>query len=56
VSPYNDLDIIAGAATIGKEIEEWIMAKNNITVDYLFVSVGGGGLISGISFYLKYIK
>lgn len=25
-------------------------------VDYVFVSVGGGGLISGIAFYLKYIK
>jgi threonine dehydratase len=47
--------VIAGAATIGKEIEEWILAKKK-SVDYLFVSVGGGGLISGISFYLKYMK
>jgi threonine dehydratase len=25
-------------------------------VDYLFVSVSGGGLISGVSFYLKYMQ
>jgi threonine dehydratase len=25
-------------------------------LDYIFISVGGGGLIAGISFYLKYMK
>ena len=47
--------MIAGAATIGKEIEEWVLMKN-ISFDYIFVAVGGGGLIAGISFYLKYMK
>jgi threonine dehydratase len=47
VPPFDHLDIIAGQGTIGKEIyEQWRQ------VDYVFVAVGGGGLISGISAYL----
>ncbi len=48
VSPYNDPDIIAGQGTIGLEIIEQLP-----TVDAVFVTVGGGGLISGISTVLK---
>ena len=49
VHPYDDPYVIAGQGTIAKEICE--QAKNPL--DYLFVSVGGGGLISGISVYIK---
>ncbi len=43
LSPYNDLNVIAGQGTIGDEI-----AKQLPDVDQVFVAVGGGGLISGI--------
>lgn len=51
ISPYNDVKIIGGQGTIGFEINEQL--KN---IDYVFASVGGGGLISGISGYLKSIN
>ena len=43
VSPYNDLAVITGQATIGVELVEQLDH-----VDTLIVSVGGGGLISGV--------
>ncbi|KAG7109332.1 L-threo-3-hydroxyaspartate ammonia-lyase like protein [Verticillium longisporum] len=48
VSPYNDPDIVAGQATIGLEILEQCDHVDNV-----FVSMGGGGLISGIGSVLK---
>lgn len=48
VSPYNDPAVIAGQGTIGAEILEALPA-----VDAVFVSVGGGGLISGVGGWLK---
>ena len=51
IHPYNDNDIIVGAGTIGKEIYEDLDS-----VDYIFIPVGGGGLISGISSYIKSIN
>lgn len=48
ISPYNDLDVIAGQGTIGLELNEDLP-----NIDYCFVAVGGGGLIAGISTYLK---
>ena len=51
VSPYNDYDIISGQGTIGVEILE----QNN-NIDTVFITVGGGGLISGISSYIKSIN
>jgi len=53
VSPYNDLDIIAGQGTIGLELIE-ALGQNGI--DNVFVSMGGGGLISGISAVLKAVN
>lgn len=50
VSPYNDIDIMAGQGTIGLEIINQIGGSP----DAVFVPVGGGGLISGIASYLKY--
>ncbi|MXW15284.1 MAG: pyridoxal-phosphate dependent enzyme [Rhodothermaceae bacterium] len=48
ISPYNDLQIIAGQGTVAVELLEQIES-----LDYLFASVGGGGLISGIALVLK---
>ncbi|MCZ6459090.1 MAG: threonine/serine dehydratase [Gammaproteobacteria bacterium] len=44
VSPYNDPLIIAGQGTVGAELAEQCTA-----LDAVFVSVGGGGLISGVA-------
>jgi threonine dehydratase len=49
VSPYNDLQIIGGQGTIGLELETKLD-----TIDAVFISLGGGGLISGIAGYLKH--
>jgi len=51
VSPYNDYDIISGQGTIGVEILE-----QNSEIDVVFITVGGGGLISGISSHIKSIN
>ncbi len=47
VSPYNDPDVVAGQGTIGPELLEELGS-----VDALFASVGGGGLISGVAGFL----
>lgn len=51
VSPYNDPLVVAGQGTIGLEIANALDA-----VDAVFVSLGGGGLISGIAGYLKAVQ
>lgn len=48
ISPYNDLQVIGGQGTIAVEL-----ARQLERVDAIFVSVGGGGMISGIAGYLK---
>jgi threonine dehydratase len=48
ISPYNDLDVVAGQGTIGAEL-----ARQAPDLEAVFVSVGGGGLISGIGTALK---
>jgi threonine dehydratase len=50
VSPYNDLDVIAGQGTIGREIVEQLGSG---PLDAVVVSVGGGGLISGVAASVK---
>lgn len=50
VSPYNDLQIIAGQATVGVELARQCKALGTV-----LVPVGGGGLLSGIAGYLKSI-
>lgn len=49
IHPFDDRDIISGQGTVGKEILDDVEFK----IDYLIVSVGGGGLISGIGSYFK---
>ena len=51
ISPYNDADVIAGQGTIGLELLEALP-----DVDAVFVTVGGGGLISGIAGVLKALR
>ena len=48
ISPYNDLDVVAGQGTIAVEL-----CRQLPRIDAVFVAVGGGGLIAGIGSYLK---
>jgi threonine dehydratase len=48
VSPYNDLDVIAGQGTIATELLEALHP-----VDVAVVAVGGGGLIAGVASRLR---
>ncbi|MEK4245498.1 threonine ammonia-lyase IlvA [Psychrobacillus sp. FSL K6-2684] len=49
IHPFDDLDIIAGQGTVAVEIMNDIEEE----LDYVFSSIGGGGLISGVSSYIK---
>ncbi|MBA4313482.1 MAG: serine dehydratase [Chlorobiaceae bacterium] len=49
VHPYNDEKLIAGQGTVGLEIFQDIK-----DLDYLFVPIGGGGLISGCAIAAKH--
>ena len=53
VKPYDDLDVIAGQGTVGKEIAEELKLQN-IQPDIYLCCCGGGGLIAGSSTYLKH--
>lgn len=49
IHPYNDEQLIAGQGTVGLEIFQEIG-----DLDYLFVPIGGGGLISGCAIAAKH--
>ena len=49
ISPYDDFDVIAGQATVAKEILSQLDQ-----IDFIFAPVGGGGLISGIASYINH--
>jgi len=51
VHPFDDLDILMGQGTVSIEVLEKI--KN---LDYAFISIGGGGLIAGMSCVLKQLN
>ncbi|UDI77863.1 threonine ammonia-lyase IlvA [Staphylococcus taiwanensis] len=51
IDPFNNTDTIAGQGTLAKEIITQ-SKEDNISFDYLFAAIGGGGLISGISTYM----
>ncbi|MBR8167955.1 threonine/serine dehydratase [Burkholderia cenocepacia] len=55
VSPYNDVDIIAGQGTIGIEIHEQARAAG-VDLAAVFASVGGGGLISGVGTAIRHLN
>jgi len=50
LSPYNDLDVVAGQGSCGVEI-----ARQLSEIDAIFVAIGGGGLVSGVGSFLKSI-
>ena len=52
VHPFDDPDVIAGQGTIGMEM----LRQYTGPLDAFFVPVGGGGLISGIGAYVKYLR
>ncbi len=52
VHPFDDPDVIAGQGTIAVEI----LRQSRGDLDAIFVPVGGGGLISGIAIYAKYLN
>ncbi len=52
VHPFDDLAIVAGNGTVGKEIIETL----DTVPDYIFVTIGGGGLASGVGTYVKTIS
>lgn len=49
VHPFNDFRVMSGQGTVGKEIFEYFGTE----LDYILVPIGGGGLISGVSTYIK---
>lgn len=51
IHAFNDDDVIRGQATIALEVLE-----QNPKIDVIVCSIGGGGLIAGISAYAKSIK
>jgi len=51
ISPYNDLDVVAGQGTLGMELIEQAPQ-----LDAVFISVGGGGLIGGTGTAIKQLR
>jgi threonine dehydratase len=51
ISPYNDLDVVAGQGTLGMELIEQAPQ-----LDAVFISVGGGGLIGGTGTAIKNLR
>lgn len=52
IHPFDDIDIMAGQGTVAVEV----MNDIEKPIDYVFASIGGGGLISGISTYIKSVS
>ncbi len=52
LSPYNDQSVIAGQGTLAIEL---MMELSPEQLDYVFVPVGGGGLITGVAKVLKHL-
>jgi threonine dehydratase len=52
IHPFDDLDVIAGQATIGLEI----LRQAPRQLGAIFVPIGGGGLISGVAAVIKELR
>lgn len=52
VHPFDDPDVIAGQGTVAMEI----LRQESGPIEAIFVPVGGGGLVAGISTYVKYLR
>jgi threonine dehydratase len=51
IHPFDDIDVIAGQGTIGREIIEQLPDATHI-----FLPIGGGGLIAGVAALVKQLK
>lgn len=51
ISAYNEVEMIKGASSVGLEILDEIE-----NIDTIIVPVGGGGILSGVSAYIKAVK
>ena len=52
IHPFDDEHVIAGQGTVAVELLRQVQGH----VDAIFVPVGGGGLIAGMSVYIKYLR
>jgi threonine dehydratase len=52
VHPFNDPDVIAGQGTVAMEILRQLQGP----IDAIFVPIGGGGLLAGMSVYIKALR
>lgn len=52
IHPFDDPYIVAGNGTVGMEIMESLDAP----ADMVFVTIGGGGLVAGVSTYMKTVS
>lgn len=51
IHPFDDPDVIAGQGTVAKELLQQLPHA-----DVVFIPVGGGGLLAGMSVYLKQLR
>ena len=51
ISPYNDIEVICGQASVGVELMQQMPE-----LDVIFTAVGGGGLIGGLASFAKHIN
>ena len=56
VHPFDDPDVIAGQGTIAMEILRQLQSLGSSRLDAVFVSIGGGGLVSGVANYIKAVR
>ncbi|WZY01471.1 threonine ammonia-lyase IlvA [Bacillus sp. FSL W7-1360] len=52
IHPFDQEKVIAGQGTVALEVMDAI----DVAPDFLFASIGGGGLISGIATYMKQVS
>lgn len=53
IPPYNDIDVVSGQGTLGVEMAQQATESGGDVLDAVVVSVGGGGLISGVASVLR---
>ena len=56
VHPFDDPDVIAGQGTVAMEMLQQLQTLDLGELDAVFVAIGGGGLISGVSNYIKAVN
>jgi threonine dehydratase len=52
IHPFDDEKVIEGQATVGLEILE----DCDVAIDYVFVAIGGGGLVAGLGSFFKQVS